>query len=443
MALATTKTKKRYNILALIFGTVVINYLDRTNISVAASAIRESLELSTVQMGLIFSSFGVAYAALQIPGGIIVDKVRLRFLYAFMLFLWSVATLFQGFVNSFKILLGLRASIGVFEAPSYPANNAIVTKWFPETERASAIAIYTSGQFIGLAFLFPVLTLIQDKVGWRGLLIISGVIGIIWAVVWYAFYRDPDQHKTVSEQELTLIRDGGGFVNKSTVIRKKVKFNWNDFYEAFKHRKLWGIYLGQFCLGSVSIFFLTWFPTYLVEYRGLDFIKSGFLASIPFLAAFIGVLLAGFTSDYLIKIGRTAEFARKTPVLIGLLLSTFIIGANFTDSVFFIILFLTIAFFGNGLASITWVFVSLIAPKRIIGLVGGVFNLIGGLSAVIVPSVIGILVEGGDFSPALYFIGILTSIGFLSFLLVVGKVERIELDKPNNLEKIDLENNDN
>ena len=427
MALKPIKTRKRYNILALIFGTVVINYLDRTNISVAASAISESLDLTTIQMGFIFSAFGIAYAALQIPGGIIVDKVRLRFLYAFMLFLWSLATLLQGFVNSFKLLIGLRASIGVFEAPSYPANNAIVTKWFPEHERASAIAIYTSGQFIGLAFLFPVLTLIQDKVGWRGLLIISGIIGIIWAVVWYAFYRDPDQHKTVSEEELKLIKDGGGFVSKVQNTDNKEKFNWDDFFQAFKHRKLWGIYIGQFCMGSMSIFFLTWFPTYLVEYRGLDFIKSGFLASIPFLAAFCGVLLAGFSSDYLVKKGHTAEFARKTPVLIGLSLSTLIIGANFTDSTFFIILFLTIAFFGNGLASITWVFVSLIAPKRIIGLVGGVFNLIGGLSAVIVPTVIGILVQDGDFSPALFFIGALTVVGFLSFLLVVGKVKRIEL----------------
>ncbi|GGZ83510.1 MFS transporter [Algibacter mikhailovii] len=418
-------TKKRYNILALIFGTVVINYLDRTNISVAASAISESLDLTTVQMGSIFSVFGIAYAALQIPGGIIVDKVRLRFLYAFMLFLWSIATLFQGFVNSFKILLGLRASIGVFEAPSYPANNAIVTKWFPETERASAIAIYTSGQFIGLAFLFPALTLIQDKVGWRGLLIISGIIGIIWAFVWYAFYRDPDQHKTVSQEELNLIKAGGGFSKKQK--KTKEKFNWSDFFEAFKYRKLWGIYLGQFCMGSMSIFFLTWFPTYLVEYRRLDFIKSGFLASIPFLAAFCGVLLAGFSSDYFVKKGKTPEFARKTPVLIGLSLSTIIIAANFTDSTFLIILFLTIAFFGNGLASIMWVFVSLIAPKRIIGLVGGVFNLIGGLSAVIVPFFIGVLVEDGDFSLALFFIGALTVIGFLSLLLVVGKVKRIEL----------------
>lgn len=423
-------TKKRYNMLALIFGSVVINYLDRTNISVAAPAIKEALDLSSVQLGLIFSAFGWTYVALQIPGGIVVDKIGARLLYGLMLFFWSISTLLQGFVNSFIVLLGLRASIGIFEAPAYPANNAIVTKWFPENERASAIAIYTSGQFIGLAFLFPVLTVIQDQLGWRGLFIVSGIIGILWAIIWYVFYRDPDNHKSVSTQELKHIREGGGLVKASNSPAEKTKFSWSDLAQAFKYRKLWGVYLGQFCVGSVSIFFLTWFPTYLVEYRGLDFIKSGFLASVPFLAAFAGVLLSGFTSDYLIKKGKSIEFARKTPVLCGLLLSVTIIGANFTDDTFYVILFMTLAFFGNGLASITWVFVSLMAPKHLIGLVGGVFNLIGGLSAVVVPVVIGILVKDGDFSPALYFIGAITLLGFLSFLLVVGKVKRIEVVEP-------------
>lgn len=422
--------KKRHNILALIFGSVVINYLDRTNISVAAPAISADLELSSVQLGLIFSAFAWTYAALQIPGGIVVDKVGARLLYSVMLFFWSIATLFQGFVNSFVILLGLRASIGIFEAPAYPANNAIVTKWFPENERASAIAIYTSGQFIGLAFLFPVLALIQDQLGWRGLFIISGIIGILYALVWYIFYRDPQDHKTVSNEELAVIEKGGGMALSTNKPSGKTKFSWADLAEAFKHRKLWGVYIGQFCVGSVSIFFLTWFPTYLVEYRGLDFIKSGFLASIPFLAAFAGVLLSGFTSDYLVKKGFSVEISRKAPVLCGLLLSVSVIGANFTDDTFFIIFFLALAFFGNGLASITWVFVSLMAPKRLVGLIGGVFNLVGGLSAVIVPVVIGFLVKDGDFSPALFFIGGITIIGFLSFLLVVGKVKRIEVPEP-------------
>lgn len=419
-------SKKRFNILALIFGTVVINYLDRTNISVAASAMSEDLNFTTVQMGLIFSAFGWTYVALQVPGGIIVDKIKARILYSSLLFLWSVATLLQGFVHSFAALLGIRASIGVFEAPSYPCNNKIVTRWFPEKERASAIAVYTSGQFIGMAFLFPLLAIVQSWLGWRGLLITSGSLGIVWAVIWYFVYRDPQNHGTVSKAELDYIEKGGGLVENSSE-KNEAKFNWNDLLEALRHRKLWGVYIGQFCLGATAIFFLTWFPTYLVEYRGLDFLKSGFLASFPFLAAFVGVLLSGFISDLLVKRGFSNEIARKVPVLTGLALSIAIIGANFTDSTFFIILFLAIAFFGNGLASINWVFVSLIAPKHLIGLVGGVFNLIGGLSAIVVPTAIGYLVKDGDFKPALFFIATLTIVGILSYLFVIGKVERIEI----------------
>lgn len=408
--------------LALVFGTVVINYLDRTNISVAASAMSDSLELSKVQMGLIFSAFGWTYVTLQIPGGILVDKVRPRLLYSVMLFLWSIVTILQSVVSSFAALIGLRAAIGVFEAPSYPCNNSIVSSWFPESERASAIAIYTSGQYIGLAFLYPVLATIQAYYGWRGLFVISGAIGIVWAIVWYILYRDPDKHKSISKEELNLIKEGGAIHRK----HKSEPWKWSDLGKAFQYRKLWGLYITQFCMTSVTIFFLTWFPTYLVEFRGLDFIKSGFLASIPFLAAFCGILLSGFTSDFLTKKGFSNELARKTPVLIGLLLSMCIIGANYTDSTTLIIIFLTITFFGNGLSSITWVFVSLIAPKDQIGLVGGVFNLIGGLSTIVIPIAIGYFVDGGDFAPALALISGLCILGFISLLFVVGKVKRIE-----------------
>ena len=429
MSLTKTKTTttKRYNILALIFVTVVINYMDRSNISVAATAISEDLELSTVQMGLIFSAFAWTYSSFQIPGGIIVDYVKPRILYPILLVLWSLATLVQGFVNSLGALIGCRAAIGFFEAPSYPCNNKIVTSWFPEEERASAIAVYTSGQFIGLAFLTPALMLIQDKFGWQGLFIISGIIGLVWSVIWYAFYRDPKEHNSVSDEELDYIEKGGGLLGNISVEKETQIFSVADLKEVFSHRKLWGVYLGQFCLGSLFIFFLTWFPTYLVKYRGLDFIKSGFLASLPFLAAFVGVLLSGFASDALVRKGYSNELARKAPILIGMLLSISIIGANYTDNTALIIFFLSLAFLGNGLASITWVFVSLLAPKRLIGLVGGVFNFIGGLSAVITPIVIGYLAKDGNFEPALFYIGTLAFLGFCCYLFLVGTVERIEM----------------
>lgn len=421
----TPKTRKRYNILTMVFITVVINYLDRSNISVAAFELRKDLGLDMIQMGYIFSAFGWTYACLQIPGGVIADKIKSRVLYAFILTFWSIATLLQGLVNSFALLIGLRAGIGLFEAPSYPINNLVVSRWFPESERASAIAIYTSGQFLGLAFLLPILTMIQNYLSWRGLFIVSGIIGLVWAGIWYYYYRDPKDSKNISKEELEYIEKGGGLIDSKNENKEKEKFKWSDLKIAFMYRKLWGIYIGQFCLGATTMFFLTWFPTYLVEFRGLDFVKSGFYASIPYLAAFAGVLLSGFTSDFLIKKGYSSEVARKAPIIFGMLLSTCIIGANYVESTFYVILFLALAGFGMGLASIAWVFVSLLAPKKNLGLVGGTFNFIGGLSYIVIPTVIGYLVQDGDFRPALFFIGGVALLGFISYTFIVGKVERI------------------
>jgi MFS transporter, ACS family, D-galactonate transporter len=425
-------TRVRYTILALIFVNVVINYMDRSNISVAASAIGKDLNLTSVELGLIFSAFGWAYAALQIPGGWMVDRFGPRIMYTFSLFTWSLATLLQGFARGFAGLFGLRLAVGVFEAPAFPTNNRIVTSWFPDKERASAIAMYTSGQFVGLAFLTPLLVTIQHMIGWRGLFIVTGLIGIIWAVVWHIVYRDPTQSRRVNKEELDYIEQGGGLIDRKSTqekVQQQSKFRWTDLKQVFVHRKLWGIYLGQFAVTSTLWFFLTWFPTYLVEYRHLDFIKSGFLASVPFLAAFCGVLISGFLSDYLVKRGISMGVARKTPIIIGLLLSTSIVGANFVDSTALIIMFMTIAFFGNGLASITWVLVSALAPKNLVGLTGGVFNFIGNLSSIIVPIVIGFLVKGGNFAPALVFIGGMALMGALSYIFLVGKVERIQVRK--------------
>ncbi len=413
--------------LALIFVNVVINYMDRSNIAVAASAIGEEFRFSSIQIGLILSAFGWTYVALQIPGGMMVDRFGARILYTFSLITWSLATLFQGLAKGFISLFALRLATGAFEAPAFPINNRVATSWFPEGERASAIAIYTSGQFLGLAFLTPILTAIQLYMGWRGLFIVTGIAGIVWGVVWYKLYRDPADHPKVNAEELDKIERGGGLIHgkKEKATASSSSFNTGDLREVLSHRKLWGIYLGQFAVNSTLWFFLTWFPKYLVDYRHMDFIKSGFLASLPFIAAFGGVIFSGFLSDYLIRRKVKPGIARKSPIIIGLLLSISIIGANYVNSPALIILFMAIAFFGNGLASITWVFVSTLAPKHLVGLTGGVFNFIGGLAAVIVPIVIGFLVENGNFSPALIFIGSLAFLGACSYLFLVGKVERI------------------
>ena len=424
-----TPTRKRYFIMVLLFITVVINYLDRSNLSIAAPALTSDLGLDTVHVGLIFSAFGWTYAAMQLPGGWLVDRVPPRILYTVALALWSVATIMLGFAASFIALFVLRMAVGALEAPAYPINSRVVTSWFPERERATAIAFYTSGQFVGLAFLTPVLAWLQAAYGWHMVFVVTGGVGVLWAVIWYAVYREPRDFKGVNQQEIDLIREGGGLVDiqSETDKQKKRGFDAEGLRIVLTQRKLWGIYLGQFCLNSTLWFFLTWFPTYLVKYRGMDFIKSGLLASLPFLAAFVGVLCSGFFSDWLIRRGYSVGFARKLPIISGLLISTSIIGANYVDSTALVIAFLALAFFGNGLASITWSLVSTLAPARLLGLTGGTFNFIGNLAAIATPIVIGFLATGDSFAPAITYIAGLALIGALSYILLVGKVERIDL----------------
>jgi MFS transporter, ACS family, D-galactonate transporter len=424
----TQATGKRHRLLAMLFITVVITYLDRSNLSIAATAIAQDLQLDPAQMGLVFSAFGWSYALLQIPGGMLVDRTRPRLLLALVIGLWSLATILQGFASAFAMLLSLRVLLGALEAPAYPTLNRVVTTWFPDSERARAIASYTSGQYVGLAFLTPALVLTQQHFGWQGVFFLTGAIGLVWGLVWYALYREPSDAAGVNAAELETIRAGGGLVElgeSGTRQRSRTRYSAADWRAVLGNRKLWGIYIGQIAVTSTLWFFLTWFPTYLVKYRHMDFLKAGFMAAVPFLAAFVGILGSGLLSDWMIRRGVSATVARKVPIVTGLLLSTAIVGANYVESPAMVILFMAIAFFGSGFSSITWVLVSSMAKKELLGLTGGMFNLMGNLSSICVPVVIGFIVRNNDFRPALVFMSAVGVVGALSYLFLVGKIERI------------------
>jgi len=425
-ARAEQPTRSRFLIMVLLFVSVTVNYLDRSNLSITAPAMRSELGFDTAQMGYVLSAFGWTYAICQIPGGWLVDRVAPRVLYSTLILLWSLTTIALGFTYTVAGLMAIRMLVGALEAPSYPINNRVVTTWFPERERATAIGFYTSGQFVGLAFLTPVLVWIQARIGWHMVFVATGGLGIVWALVWYAVYRQPHELRGTNASEIDLIRRGGGLVDldrKQRVAKKNV--SRADLVRVLSSRKLWGVYFGQFALTSTLWFFLTWFPTYLVQARGMDFVKAGFLASLPFLAAFVGVLSSGVLSDFMVRRGASLGLARKVPIVTGLLLSISIIGANYVNRPSLIIAFLTIAFFGNGLASITWSLVSTIAPERLLGLTGGVFNFVGNLSGITVPIIIGYLARDYGFSAGLTYVAVLALLGALSYVFVVGKVERL------------------
>jgi ACS family D-galactonate transporter-like MFS transporter len=428
-AAVLTASRTRYIIVALLFFTGVVNYLDRTNLSIAAPALSGELKIDAVTMGWLFSAFGWTYTAMQLPGGWLADRIHPRILYPAAIAVWSIATLSVGWVGGLVGLVILRLLVGVFESPTYIMNNRIVTTWFPEKERASTVGIYTSAQYVGLGFLAPALTWIVATQGWRSVFVATGVLGLVIFLAWLLIYRDPLRFRGTNKAEIDMIAAGGGIPDLSTRIQVRNAgrgFDWADFRAVFSSRKLWGIYLGQYSYNASANFFLTWFPTYLIKYRHMDFIHAGFYAMLPFLAGFCGVLCSGFLSDQLLRRGASLAVARKTPVLIGVLLSTVIIGAQFVDSPAMVVLFLTLAFFGTGMASITWSFVSALAPERLIGLTGGVFNFFGGLSAITIPIAIGYLVEGGSFTPALVLVSALSVFAAFCYIVLVGKMDRVQ-----------------
>ncbi|XXN63327.1 MFS transporter [Enterobacter ludwigii] len=419
-------TRRRYITLLMIFITVVICYVDRANLAVASAHIQEEFGITKAQMGYVFSAFAWLYTLCQIPGGWFLDRVGSRLTYFIAIFGWSVATLLQGFATGLLSLIGLRAITGIFEAPAFPTNNRLVTSWFPEQERASAVGFYTSGQFVGLAFLTPLLIWIQELLSWHWVFIITGGIGIIWSLIWIKCYQAPSQSKSINKAELDYIREGGAMVDGDAPSEKKnrIKLTAADWKLVF-HRKLCGVYLGQFAVTSTLWFFLTWFPNYLTQEKHIAALTAGFMTTVPFLAAFVGVILSGIVADRLVRSGRSLGFARKTPIICGLLISTCIMGANYTDDPIWIMTLMAIAFFGNGFASITWSLVSSLAPVRLIGLTGGMFNFVGGLGGITVPLVVGYLAQDYGFAPALVYISAVALIGALSYILLVGDVKRV------------------
>jgi ACS family D-galactonate transporter-like MFS transporter len=419
-------TRARYGILLLLFIGTAINYLDRTNVSVAASSIQKDLGLNSVTLGLIFSAFGWSYAFMQVPGGWILDRFGPKMVYAFSLCTWSIVTLFHGFARNFATLFGLRLGLGFFEAPAFPTNSRVVAAWFPQQERAIATGVYTAGEYVGLAFATPILFWLLSNYGWHSIFFITGMVGILFSIAWIKFYHDPKYSKHINKEEMDYIRNGGGLAEASS---QKNKVNWKQVKQLLKYRQIWGISYTQFSVASTLYFFLTWFPTYLVQEKHMSFIKAGFMGSLPYIAACAGVLLAGFWSDHMVKRGLSLTIARKTPIIIGAFGACLIVLANFTQLPGLVILIMSIAFFAQGMAANGWVIISDIAPTNLVGMAGGIFNLAANISGIITPIVIGLIVnKTHSFTGALVFIAALALSGALSLLLVVGKIKRITLE---------------
>lgn len=427
----------RYTILLIIFIVTAINYADRATLSIAGTEVAKELHLSALSMGYIFSAFGWAYLLMQIPGGWLLDRYGSKKVYTFSLFFWSLFTFMQGFVDMLPLawagisMFLMRFMLGFSEAPSFPANARIVAAWFPTKERGTASAIFNSAQYFSLALFSPLLGWLTFAWGWEHVFTVMGAIGFVLTFLWVKFIHNPTDHPGMSAAELDFIKKGGAVVDmdhKKTAQDSGPKLHY--IKQMLTNRMMLGVFFGQYFINTITWFFLTWFPIYLVQEKGMSILKVGMVASIPALCGFAGGVLGGVFSDSLIKRGCSLTLARKLPIVLGMLLASTIILCNYTDNTVLVIALMALAFFGKGFGALGWPVISDTAPKEIVGLCGGVFNVFGNVASIVTPLVIGYLMsELHSFNAALLFVGCSALMAMICYLFVVGDIKRMELQK--------------
>ena len=426
----------RYEMVAMLFIATTLNYADRATLSIAGSPISETYGLDPVAMGFVFSAFGWAYVIGQLPGGWLLDRYGSKRVYGVSLLVWSFFTFLQGFLGYFQagtVLVGLfvlRFLLGLAEAPSFPANGRIVAAWFPATERGTASALFNSAQYFALVIFSPIMGWIVHTWGWQEVFWFMGGLGILFTFVWFRRVHSPHQHPRINAAEFAYIEAGGGLVqlDRDPKKSKAAKPQWSQIKALLSRRMLLGIYVGQYCITTLTYFFLTWFPVYLVKERGMSILKAGVMASLPALCGFLGGVLGGLASDLLLRKGYSLTVARKVPIVIGMLLSCSMVFCMKVESEVIVVTLMSLAFFGKGFGALGWAVVSDTSPKEIAGLSGALFNTFGNLAGITTPIVIGyILQTTGSFNGALVFVGANAALAIFSYLVFVGKIERVVL----------------
>lgn len=381
---------RRTQIIAICLLTLagIVNYLDRSTLSIANHSVSGELGLSAFQMGLLLSAFSFAYAFAQLPIGVLLDRFGARVMLGLGMFVWSTAQFCGGLVTSLPQFLFARVALGVGESPNFPAGAKVVSEWFGIHERGRPTGIFITSSTIGPALAPPILTVLLLSFGWRSMFMIMGALGIAVSIGWYLIYRD---RKTTSleEDELEFLTDAG---RETRVERTMTMVEWRNLF--FKPTT-WGMVIGNMGVIYMLWLYLTWLPAYLEHERHLSIASTGWLVSIPYLFGAVGMLFSGFIADGLMARGMAPIRSRKWPICVGLIGgAAFTIPAAFTPNLMLAIFYLSAAMFFVQMASgACWALVSVTAPRHMAASLASIQNFGGYFGGSFAPFITGIVVD--------------------------------------------------
>ena len=403
----------------LLLAVTTINYLDRQALAVAAPVLLPLFDLSRLQYGWITSGFLIAYALGQAVSGRVVDRVGTRTGFSYAVSLWSLAAMLHAVSRGFFSLFGFRFLLGLFEGANYPTALKVVTEWFPRTERALAVGIFTAGPGLGSMLAPPLIGGLILAFGWQAAFIIPGAVGYVWLLVWRYYYRAPEEHRSISDDERQMI------VRRRSPPATGERPAWSSF---LKQRTVIGLMLSRFVGDNTHYFFVFWLPVYLANARGFDIKQISLSAWIPYVMSDIGSVFAGWLSGRLLVAGWSLDRARKTLIWGGAaLVVPCVIAAAFVESPLLAIFLIGGALFCNQLKSTPlFTLPSDLYPARDVATVWGMFGAAGSFGAVLFSPVIGWVADDFSYTPVFMVVAVLPLCSAAVIAIFIPRIARAD-----------------
>jgi ACS family hexuronate transporter-like MFS transporter len=455
---AMTIPHLRWLIIGLVFLATLINYIDRLTISVLAPVITTDLQLTNLQYASLGTWFLLAYTISQSASGRLYDRIGTRRGFTLSITVWSLAAMAHAFARGLGSLSIFRFFLGLGEAGNWPGAAKVTAEWFPQRERAFAMAVFNSGAAIGSIVAPPLIVFLQVRYGWRATFLITGTLGFAWLALWLAFYQTPDRHHWLTAHERELIEDGeregrrdgekAGVVSPSLPLSLSPSLplslspslrlslspslplsvspspQWRDL---LRYRQVWAIVLARLLVDPVWWLYITWLPLFLNRVHGFDLKKIGLFAWVPFVAADAGSLLGGAASGFLIRRGWSVDRARRATIgFAALLMPAGILAARAGDpmlALFWIgVVLFGFQFWINNVQTLPSDFFS----ERSVASVAGLGGTGAGIGSMVFVLATGWVVDHFGYAPILTAAGLLAPIGTIVLFALMGKVAKVE-----------------
>ncbi|MEP9247629.1 MFS transporter [Enterobacter hormaechei] len=407
-------TGRRYFILVLLFIASMINYIDRAALSILAPYITTDLNVNKAELGLIFSSFAIGYAVFCFVGGWLADKYGPRRIFAGAMGLWSLFAGLTCAAFNFTSLFIIRVIFGAAEGPMGSVTNKTIVKWFPARERARAVGVSFSGNPMGGAVSAPIVAASALAFGWRMTFVGMMLIGFVWVIVWLIATKGSEAPKEEADARTVAETVGNDLPDEKL-----------SYY--LKQPIILFTALAFFAYSYILFFFMTWFPSYLLDARGLNMRDMSIANVLPWLLGFVGLISGGFISDYIYKLTNNLLFSRKVIIVVGLIIAAICI----TASALVLNLYGAIALMSVGMfamyvtTSCYWAIVQDTVKGNNVGAVSGFIHFLANLAGVFAPMLTGFIVQGtGQYYSAFYLVGAL-AIGSAVLLMLGGKKQTI------------------